>query len=335
MAQSNQTTDTSATPVDTTDYSGFNEWLSNWKKKKENKNTQITKSLLSKLFQDYKKELQSSQSKEQTKEQNAPLSPTEESQYIGELLGSEGQASTYVTSQETGVPQRKVLATQANVTAGAEVAASTARKVEGGSEFAYYSGQKLVDKNGNIARDPYQGTGDAEMVLRMEAIKGTLKSFLSTLQAHGYYGDGKPSSLAMSGNGFENADFNAIGTYLDQANRKGLTYDAYLPIVEASAGTYGGGGGGGSYTSKEDLAVYLRNAGFKYLGRPMTKQEIDSAARRIQQEQMSRTSASGGEETTSLTTAAMTAAQSAAPEEYAAYSLGAALDRIYARLGGQ
>jgi hypothetical protein len=335
MADGTETTDTSALPVDATDYSGFNQWLADWKKKKENKGKQITKSLLASLFQDYKKDLQSKQSKQQGEEQNAPLSPTEETQYIGELIGSEGQTSAYVTSQQTGIPQRKVLATQGNITAGAEVAASSARKVEGGSEFAYYSGQKLVDKNGNIARDPYSGTGDAEMVFRMEALNGTLKSFLSTLQAHGYYGDGKPSSLAMSGNGFENADFNAIGTYLDQANRKGLTYDAYLPIVEASAGTYGGGGGGGSYTSKEDLAVYLRNAGFKYLGRPMTKQEIDSAARRIQQEQMSRTSSSGGEETTSLTTAAMTAAQSAAPEEFAAYSLGAALDRIYARLGGQ
>lgn len=329
------TPDTSTTPVDTTDYSGFNEWLAKWKKDKDNKDKVITKSLLAKLYQDYKKEKQSEQSKAQSKEQEAPLSPAEETQYVQELLGQDNQATGYVTSQETGVPQRKVLPTSANISAGAQTATSTARKVEGGSEFAYYSGQKLVDKKGNIAREPYQGTADVEAVLRLEGLNGSVKSFLNTLYAHGYYSGGKPSSLAMSGNGFENADFNAVGSFLDQANRKGLTYDAYMPIVEASAGTYGGTGTGGSYTSKEDLAVYLRNAGFKYLGRPMTKQEIDLAAKRIQQEQMARTSASGGEETTSVTTAAMNAAQSAAPEEYAAYSLGAALDRIYARLGGQ
>lgn len=303
--------------------------------KKKNKSWRETEAALSQLWQQHLQKYIQDRTKETT---DVELTPEQVIQKTEEFAKTyqESQGATAVSTSQTFVPQRKVALTQENIAAGASQAVSTARRVEGGSSVAYYSGDMLANRDGIITRGPYSDN-DAELVLREVSLQGNTKlnEFLNTLSSHGYYQGNKPSNLAKSGQGFANDDFSAVSMFLEQANRKGLTWDAYLPAVEASAGTYSGGGGGGSYSSKEDIAVYLRSAGFKYLGRPMTKEEIDAAARRIQQEQLSRTSSSGGEETTALSTSAMLEAQKAAPEEYAAYSLGAALDRIYAKLGAQ
>lgn len=311
----------------------WSEFYNNHKKK--NKSWRETEAALSQLWQQHLQKYIQERTKETTDVELTPEQVVQKTEEFAKTY-QESQGATAVTTSQTFVPQRKVALTQENIAAGASQAVSTARRVEGGSSVAYYSGDMLVNRDGIITRGPYSDN-DAELVLREVSLQGNTKlnEFLNTLSSHGYYQGNKPSNLAKSGQGFANDDFSAVSMFLEQANRKGLTWDAYLPAVEASAGTYSGGGGGGSYSSKEDIAVYLRSAGFKYLGRPMTKEEIDAAARRIQQEQLSRTSSSGGEETTALSTSAMLEAQKAAPEEYAAYSLGAALDRIYAKLGAQ
>jgi len=322
--------------VDTNSKEFKDSWSEFYKNhKKSNKSWRETEAALSQLWQQHLQKYIQDRTKETT---DVELTPEQVIQKTEEFAKTyqESQGATAVSTSQTFVPQRKVALTQENIAAGASQAVSTARRVEGGSSVAYYSGDMLANRDGIITRGPYSDN-DAELVLREVSLQGNTKlnEFLNTLSSHGYYQGNKPSNLAKSGQGFANDDFSAVSMFLEQANRKGLTWDAYLPAVEASAGTYSGGGGGGSYSSKEDIAVYLRSAGFKYLGRPMTKEEIDAAARRIQQEQLSRTSSSGGEETTALSTSAMLEAQKAAPEEYAAYSLGAALDRIYAKLGAQ
>lgn len=313
--------------------SEFTQYVDNHFKKNPRKKR--TQAAIAELLQKFKSEKAKGTSEEQKKEQEKELTESESSNYIKTLIAGEQQTVVADTTAVTGVPSRRVNINQTALDVGV-AAASTARARRGESEYGYYEGAKLVDSKGNIARDPYSGDQDVEMLFREVGQNNVkLRSLLTTLQTHGYYSGSKPSELAMSGNGFETKDFNAAALFLEQANRKGLTWDAYLPAVEASAGTYSGGGGGGSFSSKEDIAVYLRSAGFKYLGRNLTKGEIDAAVKRIQQEQLSRTSSTGGEESTSLTTAAMGAAIGAAPEEYASYSLGAALDRIYAKLGGE
>ena len=311
----------------------WSSYLSNYKK--NHKSWKQTEAALSQLWQAHLQEYIGKLNKETTDVELTPEQVVQKTEEFAKAY-QESQGATAVTTSQTFVPQRKVALTQENIAAGASQAVSTARRVEGGSSVAYYSGDMLANRDGILTRGPYSDN-DAELVLREVSLQGNTKlnEFLNTLNSHGYYQSNKPTNLARSGQGFANDDLNAVSLYLEQANRKGLTWDAYLPAVEASAGTYSGGGSGGSYSSKEDIAVYLRSAGFKYLGRPMTKEEIDAAARRIQQEQLSRTSSSGGEETTALSTSAMLEAQKAAPEEYAAYSLGAALDRIYAKLGAQ
>ena len=326
----NQATDptTGLVGVDVND---FNKFVSDYLSK--HKSARITKSLVDDLLVQFKQKKVKEQKTTQTEE---TLSKTELNSYINEVVQSDTAASQLPAAQQAIMPTRQVLANAQNMGYGATGAMSTARLTEGGSQLLDYSGQKLVDKNGNIVRDPYSSS-DVEFVFRDLSAQSNakLKDFLNVLHTHGYYGSSKPSSLALAGNGYTDADNTAIGRFLEQANRKGLTYDAYLPMVAGSASTYdgSGGGSGGTFSSKEDISTYLMSAGFKYLGRPMTKEEIDAAVKRIQAEQLSRTSSSGGEQPTTLSTSAMLEAQKISPEEYASYSLGAALDRITATIG--
>jgi len=201
-----------------------------------------------------------------------------------------------------------------------------------------YVGPSLVDEKNNISRVAYSDNGDdigpEYWNLQTDADRALL---LRTAQRLGYYGDDKPSDGAIKGFGLRNEDKRAIQDLFDFSVGMGRTWRAIAGMVSGGAIAVGnmGTSGGRSYSvvSSKDAEQALTEASFRYLGRALTKKEIQAAIQRIQAEE--RAAAMGKtQDPASLSVAARGQVESIAPGEATAYKVGGAINRIFALLGG-
>lgn len=199
-----------------------------------------------------------------------------------------------------------------------------------------YSGDQLVDEQGNIARGQYDENGRDLAGEYFEAAKNPLElqNLLYTMRDYGFYGDNKPSTFALSGKGLMSEDSSALQRFLNYSGSNARTWRAMLPIVQGQAKLVSGGGRTVSVVSTEDATKEFRRQSLAILGRMPTAAEISQAVKAIQQSERSR-AASGTMDPTSLSTAAELAAQKAAPSEAAAQSVGNAMNRIFSLFGGR
>ncbi len=233
-------------------------------------------------------------------------------------------------------PLRNVRGSKENMAAGA--VATGIWRYGGGA--ATYSLNKLVDENQNVtSQDKHQPNDLGSVMSFLSSITDTTTRavFLRGLQEYSFYsGKGKPSALALSGNGFQDADYAAVDTFLVEASRRGLTGLAFFPVMTQGMKTYSGSGDGSpaAFTSREDSAFALRSAAFKYLGRPLTDAEMQAAVQTIAKNERARTGSPGGEQPAQISTAAEIQVKKAAPQDAAEYGLNAAMQRLFATLGG-
>lgn len=192
-----------------------------------------------------------------------------------------------------------------------------------------YGGHLLVDKNGVIARSPYDPVKESRVELTKIGGTAVGASVLNLLASRGYYGvNGKPSASALAGTRYEPKDLQAMEDLLYYANSRGSTWEpliaelAVMPAVQAT----GGGGPRVRVTSAEDLGVYLREESFRQLGRNLTKSELQQAISNIQNQQRQR--ATSAQDSPALQTAAQMQVAGVDPNRAAAMRLGRALELL-------
>ena len=322
---------------------GFEAFKNNWRSKGSNSTKTFTTKLNQELWEDYKEEVAGKNSDAAGEKADAPLSPQEEKTQSQEFVDTfnTADAANAPLVDKTKYKTRAVNLTSANLAAGAiKYGVNMALP---GSGVGRYSGSNLTDESGNVAsRGIYDTTASGSdaanvyyEIINKDKTGAAITEFLETLRNYQYYGDGKPSELAKSKGGVEAKDLNAIAGFLDRSNNAMLTWKAELinmkklPPVGSS-----GGGTAPSYSSREDMASYLRSAAFSNLGRALTQQEMDTAIKNIRAGQVA-ASGAGGVTAATLTNSSEAAVQTAAPGEAAAYGLGAALDILFKKHGAK
>ncbi|ANH49352.1 hypothetical protein uvFWCGRAMDCOMC429_029 [Freshwater phage uvFW-CGR-AMD-COM-C429] len=322
---------------------GFEAFKNDWRSKGSNSTKTFTPKLNQQLWEDYVKDISKKNSEAAGEKADAPLSPQEEKIQSQEFLDAfaEADASNMPQVDKTKYKTRAVNLTPANLAAGAiKYGVNMALP---GSGVGRYSGSNLTDESGNVASrgiyDTSPSGSDAANVyyeiINKDKTGAAITEFLETLRNYQYYGDSKPSELAKSKGGVEAKDLNAIAAFLDRSNNSMLTWKAEL--INMKKGPAVGSSGSGtapSYSSREDMASYLRSAAFKNLGRALTQQEMDTAIKNIRAGQVA-ASGAGGVTAATLTNSSEAAVQTAAPGEAAAYGLGAALDILFKKHGAK
>ena len=233
-------------------------------------------------------------------------------------------------------PSRKINPTKENVQFAAADRSGkmhTARTRDG--LVAWFDGDQLVNENGDIERGQYDVTGKDVLSEYSSITNPVLRAeFFSTLKNYDFYGEGKPSALALSGRGLTSTDENAIQRFLNYSSGQGRTWRAVMPLLQGQVKSNGGGGRAVSVVSTEDATRAFREESLRLLGRMPTQQEIRAAVGAIQARERSR-GAGGSMDAPSLGTAAQEQARKAAPGEAAAQSAGQAINQIFALLGGR
>ena len=216
---------------------------------------------------------------------------------------------------------------------------TTVSRGRGGPNSYVYTGPKLVEDN-KLVRNPYnvytaEGNDVSSEYFQIKNEEERVQLF-ATVQRMGYYGAQKPSALALSGSGLSNADRGALIDFFDFANIKGVTWRQLLKDVSGGKINLGATGSGRkiSVVSREDASRNIGDAFFTILGRAPTPEEIKVGVKAIQDADRSRQS-SGTEDPASLAAAAAGQAQKASPGEAGAYSMGKALNQVFALLGGR
>ena len=321
---------------------GFEAFKNNWRSKSTNSTKPFTTKLNQQLWEEYKEEVAGKNSDAAGKKADAPLSPQEEktqSQEFVDTFNTQVAANAPVVDK-TKYKTRAVNLTSANLAAGAiKYGVNMALP---GSGVGRYSGSNLTDESGNVAsRGIYDTTNSSDAanvyyeIINKDKTGAAITEFLETLRNYKYYGDGKPSDLAKSKGGVEAKDLNAIAGFLDRSNNAMLTWKAELiNMKKVPPGPSSGSGTAPSYSSREDMASYLRSAAFSNLGRALTQQEMDTAIKNIRAGQVA-ASGAGGVTAATLTNSSEAAVQAAAPGEAAAYGLGAALDILFKKHGAK
>lgn len=174
-----------------------------------------------------------------------------------------------------------------------------------------YTGTKLVDRNGTIARPQYDASREAYGFLA-QMDSGERVAFLSKLQSRGLLGKGDVTAR------FTSANINATEEFLMYANHRGVTGDVALPLFLADPNIPVTGGGGGRIrtTPKEDLRAVFRETTRKYLGRDVTPAEVEKFVKSYTSREISE--ARGGEAAPSAATAAEVMVQERFGDEAAA-----------------
>jgi hypothetical protein len=215
-----------------------------------------------------------------------------------------------------------------------------AQRGPGGTRWVYV-GENLVDEN-NVLQPKY--TGSSEDIykeffrLKNDADRSQL---FQTMERLGYYqntAQGKPSPMALQGDGLTNTDEAAMRDFMLQlANNKGRTMKALVNLYATGAMKFptglAGGGRTVSVVSREDAAKQTGNAFFELLGRAATPAEVKIAVQAIQDMDRKR-QLSNVENPTTLGVAAEQQAMQASPGEFGAYSAGKAINQIFSLLGG-
>lgn len=171
-----------------------------------------------------------------------------------------------------------------------------------------YTGTKLVDRNGTIARDQYDPSREAYSFLA-QMNSGERLSFLNALQSRGLIGKGDVSAR------FTSRNIGATAEFLMYANSRGATGDVALGLFLADPNIPATGGGGGRIrtTPKEDLRAVFRETTRKYLGREVSATEIEKFVNSYTRREISE--ARGGETAPSAATAAEVMVQQQFGEE--------------------
>lgn len=212
----------------------------------------------------------------------------------------------------------------------------------GGTPQYIYKGSKLVEDN-KLVRNQYdvyssEATGQINSEYYLIKNDAERSSLFSTIYRMGYYQGQKPSSTALAGLGMTNTDRNALGDFLDFSNRNTKTWRQMLKDVASGKINIGSATGGGgrkvSVVSREEASKSIGDAFFAVLGRPATPEEIKVGVKAVQDLERSRV-LSGTEDPANLATAATLQAQKASPNEAGAYSMGQALNQVFALLGGR
>ena len=265
------------------------------------------------------------------KQDEAGAKTDEQERKDKEILTPEGLDSFYqslepkvvapIVTGEPTPPTRSVSSSQANLDA-ASIEKGSLRTLHGGVKGATYSGQLLVDENGNITQFPstMNQTGEQAVFLFTKLKQtGQLSLFLSKLQDKGFYQGQKPSQLALTGNSLGDTDARAFDTYITAANVAKLTPMAFVSkmySLPSAAST----GAGGPQISSVEAARYLRQESFTALGRPLTESEMKAAIGYVKSQVASKVNPDVAAQEKVLTTA---------PKEAATYSLGLALNRLF------
>lgn len=168
-------------------------------------------------------------------------------------------------------------------------------------EDAGYVGQNLVDKDGNIARKPYDPEKEAFGIIASFADPVSRRAFLQGLANKRFYGEnGKPSASM-----FDTEDLSAVALLLRSANVAGRTWDvAYYGIMlDRNYESQGSSSYGRSvqYTPAEDVKAVFRDAAQKMLGRRLDDESLTRFADAYRQMERG---ATGSEAATSVSTAA-------------------------------
>jgi len=333
---------TTKPPIEVT-AAGFEAFKKAWRAKGSNSSQVFDDQLNKELFTKYVDSVTVENNKNAEKQAQVALTPEEETAAAAELV------KTYQDNLNATVPQvdkteyktRAVNLTPANLAAGAiKYGVNMALP---GSGFGRYSGSNLTDENGDVTSrgiyDTSASGADAANVyyeiINKDKTGAAITEFLETLKDYQYYGDSKPSELAKSKGGVEAKDLNAIAGFLDRSNNNMVTWKAEL--INMKKGPKIGSSGSGtapSYSSREDMASYLRSAAFSTLGRALTQQEMDTAIKNIRAGQVA-ASGTGGAMAPTLASSSEAAVQAAAPGEAAAYGLGAALDILFKKQGAK
>lgn len=260
---------------------------------------------------------------------------------IREAQGSAGATTGPFAGTSYSFPARVINNTPDNIKAAQNDAllsgANTISTVPGrAGRIVVYSGDQLVNEDGNVVRGQYDKNGkDLLSEYRSITSQAQLIELFSTLKDYGFYGDGgKPSDFALTGKGLMGNDEAAFQRFLDYSSGLGRTWRAVLPVVQGGAKLVSGGGRTVSVVSTEDATKLFRQKSLQLLGRMPTAKEIDAAVKQIQASERSR-AAGGTMDAASLETATELAAQKASPGEAAAQSVGNAMNRIFALLGGR
>lgn len=171
-----------------------------------------------------------------------------------------------------------------------------------------YTGTKLVDRNGTIARDQYDPSREAYSFLA-QMDSGERLSFLNALQSRGLIGKGDVTAR------FTSRNIGATSEFLMYANHRGVTGDVALGLFLADPNipTAGGGGGRVRTTPKEDLRAVFRETTRKYLGREVSAAEIEKFVNSYTNREIAE--ARGGAPAPSATTAAEVMVQERFGEE--------------------
>lgn len=268
---------------------------------------------------------------QKTKQDEVSAKTDEQKRKDKEILTPEGLDSFYqsivpttpapIVTGEPAPPTRSVSSSQANLDAAA-IEKGSLRTLHGGVKGAIYSGQLLVDENGNITQFPStDNTGGNQSVFLFQKLKqtGQLSLFLSKLEDKGFYQGQKPSQLALSGNNLGDTDARAFDSYITAANIAKLTPMAFVPKMMSLPSAASTGSGGPKISSVE-AARYLRQESFSALGRPLTESEMKAAVSYVKSQVAS---------SVNPDVAAQEKVLTSAPEEAATYSLGLALNRMF------
>ena len=314
---------------------GFAAFKKKWLSQGSNSSKVLDGTQNRKLWEAYITEVQDSNSDALEAKAELPLTPEQEKNQDAGFIDEYDLAQTGGPIDRTQYKDRTVNISPGNIQAGAVIKGGNRTQDGRGS----YSGSNLVDENRNVSpRGVYDtslsGTDAANVyyeIINKDKTGASITEFLETLRDYQYYGDGKPSELAKSNGGVEAKDLNAIAAFLDRSNNNMVTWKAEL--INMKKGPKIGSSGSGSapsYSSKEDMASYLRSAAFSNLGRALTQQEMDTAIKNIRAGQVA-ASGAGGAMAPTLASSSEAAVQTVAPGEAAAYGLGAALDILFKR----
>lgn len=216
-----------------------------------------------------------------------------------------------------------------------------AGNVTGGTNFiskyvtsAQVASNRLIDKNGELSREQYNPSRDAEVELAQMS-QGNRIELLNALYQRGFF----PSKTGPSVTGRDNNSVYAMEQFLAAVNPTGYTWDVAKPIIfsefQAIQGAPGSGGAARKYSisSDDDIINIANKVAEQTIGRKLSSTEVNKIVGKVQ----SRERAAGQSNATETQQApsAQTIAQNQIEQQYGQEAammrfgeLGASLDAL-------
>jgi len=216
-----------------------------------------------------------------------------------------------------------------------------AGNVTGGTNFiskyvtsAQVASNKLIDKNGELSREQYNPSKDAEPELAQMSQPNRIE-LLNALYQRGFF----PSKTGPSVTGRDNNSVYAMEQFLAAVNPTGYTWDVAKPIIfsefQAIQGAPGSGGGGNKYSisSDDDIINIANRVAEQTIGRRLNSAEVSKIVSKVQSRERAAGQSNANE--TQQAPSSQTIAQSQIEQEYGQEAammrfgqLGASLDAL-------